>query len=1655
MATTAESDRMGDLTSQSLHLVNRELKSTFETAKAEIEDFVEGRSDKEALLRAAGLLHLASGVLNVVEISGAALLAEEMEETCRCLAELEDEQKKSQAIEALTRSMAQLPAYLDRLIGGGKDIALILLPLLNDLRKVRGRPLLSEGTILLLKSSPMERVEQAPAVDYGTKLQKLAQKLRPPFQAALLGVLRGEDFEANLDTLIDASSRLAEVASAEQVKQLWSVLSGVLVALRTDGLDASVALKRLIGQADRQLKRLIDIGETAVESAPPIELLNDLLYYIVRAESEDPRLVALRESFGFEHIVLGEQLEEARESLAGPSAKLMQTVAEAIKKDLGTVKNALEDFVRDGMRDARQLRPQLEILIKIADTLGVLGLREARKQIQAETRQLNMIAGQGELSDHRVLDKIAATLLAVEDDLDAQLVRAAVPADEAESTEKAQYRHVTQAVMGECMVNLTKIKEAVVKLIEEPGNVQLLDQIKPQIKGITAGLLMLNKSDAAKLVERIGATIFTHLASGDARGKLAQLERLADAIVSLEYFMETVQVGRGDPVYMLDNAKRCLALLENLPAPEAPAPAKAAAPPARPSPPPVMDVEEGGMAPELVEVFIEEAKEEIASIRKWFPAGSERFEHAEALNSVRRSFHTLKGSGRMVGARLIGEFAWSIENLLNRIINKTLAPNPAMIAFVDRAVDALPALVEQLESGIAPDVDVQRLMAQAQAFAEGDPDAATRSVEAAPESADAAAESESAGMDPVLMEIFLNETRSHLATIQAFIADTDVPSSGPHAVDESLYRAGHTLLGSARMANCPPAIELAEPLDRRLDAHYRSGTGLTADELAVLRELADAIGEMLRALSAGKEYTADRDMLARAAAVPVPGRESAGRGPEPAAEAPAVGFDPEIAAIFSEEAVEILDQAESAVQELSSGGDPAVLLPELQRLLHTLKGGARMAGVTAMGDLSHAMETFLASLSDGRVAMHQTTAVLIRRCVDELHRMRESIDAGGSTDDLSVLVRQIEMATDGEVVDQPPPSIARREARPEVEAEPAEELVAAAPASVARSADRTEMARVDAELLNLLLNNAGEINIFQSRLGQQLHSIDANLSELDQTVTRLRAQLRNLEVETEAQILHGHQDDAADKEGFDPLELDRYSTIQQLSRALAETSNDVGSIGETLHGLAREAENLLAQQTRVTTELQDGLMQTRMVSLQRHVPRLERIVRQVSADTGKLAALQVEGANSELDRQVLNSILPALEHLLRNAVVHGIEKPEIRRQAGKTETGAVHLILRRDGSEVLIELSDDGAGLDLEKIQRIAREQKLIPEGRELSEDEAIELIFKPGLSTAGELTQAAGRGVGMDVVDNEVKKLGGSMRVESKVGEGTRFLLRLPYTLAITQALIVNVGDETFALPLLAIEGITRVKREQLLDMLTEDQPKLDYGDVGYRIQHLGSLVGAAPSQLPEDESSVALVLVRAGEHSTALLADSLEGTREIVVKTLGPHIASVRGVSGATILADGRIVAILDPDALVRTPTAGGSEPAPDKPEAKAGLTALVVDDSITMRRVTQRILERHGMRVLTARDGLDAISVLQEHEPDIILLDIEMPRMDGYQFAKHVRNDAQFEDLPIIMITSRSGKKHRARAIELGVNDYLGKPYQEDQLIKAIGALLGRSL
>lgn len=1751
-----------------LSIIGVELMETIRNAHLALEDCVDGRGGTAALKRAGELLHEARGALRITETYGAALLVEEMELACDYLAALRAGKGREDGLDALTRSMVQLPVYVERLLAGGRDIALVLLPMLNDLRAARGEPLLSEGTILLLNLSPSRSVKKdAPREGSGEDPVLVAKRLRPKFQLALLGWIKGGDSKRHLDTLSKVSAALENSSTRDDMYQLWWVVSGVLEALLDGGLETSIAVKRLLGHADRQLKYVIDEGLTAYEQHPVDDLLNNLLYYVARSSNAGERIGEIRAAFNLAELLPGdEQVEEAREALSAPSAKLMETVAAAIKDDLGRVKDVLDIFVRTGMNKSSELVPQLELLKKISDTLGVLGLGELRGDVVGEIDRLKSVVERGGIANDQIILDIASTLLRVEDRLDQQLLRLTMPKDPATAggtTDDDQTFHkVTAAVMRECIINLARIKETISQSFTSQSVSHGADSVPSLIRGIKAGLLMLDRTRAMEVIERIGRLVTAMLnAGGPKLLDQKETDRLADVIVSIEYYMETVKAGRSEPWYMLDNAEACLTVLGNVgerlleikqqePAQiestqrlsvqgidERAAAAlqetsvAAAQQRADVIPLPVVAANAAHMDPELLELFIEEAKEEIASIKRRLPAWAASPDDMEMLITVRRSFHTLKGSGRMVGAERIGEYGWAVENLLNRLINRTLLRTPPMIDFIQLAAAALPELVEQLEVGTEPTADISLLIARANAFADGDPNAAILTVARAA-SEEPIEEEPAPEMDPVLYDIFSKETAGHLKVITDYLAACE-GHQPPFDVTDKLHRACHTLHGSANMANVERGVAVAAVLNRfvRRVFDYKIGfqqSGLDALRAAV-RAIETIVGDINNLDRNRADYTALIEHITKVsdatrpadAPLPEPQPKSVQELPEPVIEEVIedAAYDAEIAAIFTEESAQLLEEADQALIAWTKDRS-AASMEELKRHLHTLKGGARMAGIAAMGNLSHELETLLISVDEGRVKPTPAVEDLLQHSIDELHRMRDTVIAGKPVksssrleqriqhanagfevaDDIDVevapkdatveeapsaqftiepedtvsmvivdspLAEELAEISQGEASDKPaepePEPELELELEPEPEPEPKPEPkpkskvkpkpepvpepdVAADVQPIRARETRQEFARIDAELLEDLLNAAGEISIYHSRLSQQVNSFEFHVEELEQTIARLREQLRKLEIETEAEIMHSHQDTLVARD-FDPLELDRYSTIQQLTRALAESANDLNSLKDLLQSVTAETESLLVQQSRVTTELQDGLMRTRMVPFERHVGRLTRLVRQVAEEAGKRAELVVEGASGELDRQVLDKMLPPFEHMLRNSIVHGIEGSSERQAAGKPAVGRIAIRLHREGAEMVIDVADDGSGLDVEAIRRKAYELDLLKPDSKITDDEVMQLILTPGFTTASTVTQSAGRGIGMDVVANEVKKLGGSLHISSVTGQGTNFTVRLPFTLAITQALIVRTGEEVYALPLPTVEGVARIPRAELENLLSQTEPSYHYGEQPYKFRHLGMYLGGQAAKLPEAEAFVPVILVQAGEFSAALLVDEMLASREIVVKAVGPQLASIRGISGATILGDGSIVLILDIHALVRTgaPVVEIRKAAPSPTDDRP--LALVVDDSITVRRVTERFLQRNGLRCATAKDGLDAISVMQEVKPDIILLDIEMPRMDGYEFASHVRNDDRISDVPIIMITSRVGDKHRARAIELGVNDYVGKPYQDSQLLEAI--------
>ncbi len=828
-------------------------------------------------------------------------------------------------------------------------------------------------------------------------------------------------------------------------------------------------------------------------------------------------------------------------------------------------------------------------------------------------------------------------------------------------------------------------------------------------------------------------------------------------------------------------------------------------------------------------------------------------------------------------------------------------------------------------------------------------------------------------------------------------------------------------------------------------------------------------------------------------------------------------YDEEIIEIFLEEADELCDELDDAINTWESDWSDSESPDTMARALHTLKGGARLAGLAAIGDLTHNYETYL--LGPHGKEPDETFFKTIQTFQDKLLRNVRAVRAelAGEVLPPEVVAPSVSpssapspVATADEEAAEPgsgkTPSAgdaAGDEAHgqsvsagesPMATVESAKANVlpfapkakeaahpesaggfgsgfsmpsggggnqAAAQAAPRRSGPQ-EVIKISADLLEELVNLAGETSISRGRLETQINDLGGAIDEIDGTLSRLQEQLRRLDIETEAQMVF-RQEQLAEHEEFDPLEMDRYSQLQQLSRSLIESASDLVDLKSTLTDKVKDTETLLLQQSRVNTNLQEGLMRSRMVPFSRLVPRLRRIVRQVAAELGKDVSFELENIEGEMDRSVLERMVAPLEHMLRNAVDHGIETPADRVAAGKAETGRVVLSLAREGGDVLLRLVDDGRGIDLHRVRTKAIERGLMSEDAQLTDHDIMQFILHAGFSTAENVTQISGRGVGMDVVYAEIKQLGGSMAIESREGEGTEFSVRLPFTVSVNRALMVHLGPDQYAIPLNAIEGIVRVSPFELEHYYSNPDARFEYAGDNFRVRYLGSMLSEDVRPRLEAQSlPLPVILVRSEQHTMALQVDGLMGSREIVVKSLGQQFSTVQGLSGATVMGDGSVVVILDLHALVRKEMALAA-PLPvytmdetarlAKEESEALKTVMVVDDSVTVRKVTTRFLEREGFNVITAKDGVDALRILQDETPDVMLLDIEMPRMDGFEVAKNIRTTTRWQAIPIIMITSRTGEKHREHALSLGVDRYMGKPYQEESLLASIQELLAK--
>jgi len=1969
----------GTLDGNTLAWVKSEIDSTVDNARQALEAFVETPEDESQLRFCLNYLHQVYGTLQMVELYGAGMLAQEMEKLLQALLD-QKVKNREDAFEVIMKGMMKLPDYLEKLQQGQQDYPIILLPLLNDLRAARSAALLSESALF---TPDLEVDAPIPLESVEDSIQTLARKLRHAYHLGLLDWFRGNNVEAGLQRISSVIDKLRPAASDPDTGRVLWAASGVVEALRDNGIESSVATKLLMGQVDRQVKKIIDQGEFALSTNPPQDLLKNLLYYIASSRSGGNRVSEIKEAFKLEGLVPDtETLERARADLSAPNAALMRTVSSVLLEDLTQVKDSLDVFVRTDDKDLAVLTQLCDRLGKMGDTLDMLGFGAQRMVLQDQIAILEAMGSGLREVDEAVLMDIAGALLGIENVLNEPATSASAQAaqagdDDSEASIIRQFgdpekRKLVRRVVDEVKVDLATIKDAFNDYSRAPRHIEVLNTVPELLDRIRGSLAMLTLDRAADIMESAAYYISKNILQDAVRPDPRTLDLLADSISSVEYYLEAITDSWGHPTSILDVAEQSLTELgvrpgavptetvvkeqadheaENtiidlevpdfddddeqtqididitgstsaeismettapeilmpeqedteteigalsleglddqldlsgagsatsgkagagtadfgeevldsasdiefrpsLPADKAAAkkaepatkPAAKTITPAKPVTPaaPQTGTIADELDDEIVEIFLEEAEEEHANISRLLPHWQNNLGDDESLKNLRRSFHTLKGSGRLVGATDVGEFAWAFENLLNRIIDKTTETSDVMFALLHKAKEKLPMLLELFRSGAKPNQEIFGLMSLAEALSKGEeidlsaindagaaaPDLDEQEVTAEeelelyePENVELSAPDDAVSdyelgdvaddagisieelsiadeevaeskrspasdirveipeqsildsvnldltaspiIDPVLLGIYRKEIDTHLLALKEYIDEWH--ANKDRSANHKLLRALHTLKGSSRTASVPQVAELCNFLedyvkflqDNELEVSNElvdllESSGGFIEETVHLLDQSDAVmpdnlalvkrarellnntrtdtptmqielGDSIELSTAEPSALAIDDIFSEEIELEIPEPKAepftANAGPAHAVTALSADYDEELLEIFLEEGVEILDESDHTLTSWIDAPENMEFVKALQRQLHTLKGGARMAGVVEIGDLSHSIENMLTAVVDADLDVTDDMLKLLQKAQDRLVHMLEAVRKGTHPSGAGELISAIdtlakggkldeavlEMPTDSSdaievslTLDEPESAGSRLTAaektvleEPESEeidlglelaADAAKDNVVPltpqkqmdsgsalpaeiAPAEIAEDEQkqaqrsRAELIRVRAELLDNLVNFAGEVSIYRSRMEQQTNAFRYNLSELDETVNRLRGQLRQFEIEAEAQIQYRTEEEGRTQADFDPLEFDRFTQMQTLSRGMLESLNDLDSLRGILGNLTRESETLLLQQSRVNTELQEGLMRTRMVPISGQMPRLRRIVRQTSEELGKKVELFIHGADTELDRTVLERVMSPIEHMLRNAIAHGIEKPEQRKANGKDETGNIRLAFTREGSDIVITVADDGAGINTDAIRRKAIERGLLKPGVQVSEDDLLDMILQSGFSTAETVTQISGRGVGMDVVDNEVKQLGGVLSINTEKNRGTVFSISMPMSLSVTRALMVTVGEEQYAIPLLGVESVERVSREEVLRIQAEEHGSYQWLDHAYRYIHLGSAMGLTEqARLQDDNKWLPLLLVRSGENRAAIHVDGLIGSREVVVKPVGPQLSTLRGISGATIMGDGSVVLILDLGVLIRLTHLAQQEQQLDQVIAepiimeKRTPLIMVVDDSITVRKVTTRLLERNDFKTVSAKDGVDALAQLQDVKPDVMLLDVEMPRMDGFELATNIRNDEALKNLPIIMITSRTGQKHRDRAMGIGVNVYMGKPYSEGELLDNINNML----
>lgn len=1719
-----------------LSWIKTEIDHLLRVVRDSIAKFLASPDDVTVLSICPDQLHQVAGALRIVGLTGATRLCETIE---NAFAGAGDGQRLSRkTVDVVDSAVLTLKEFIDGLSKGEANAPLKLFPVYRELATLQGKTDISEKDLFfpdLSTAAPPHPAARTLAAD---ELTGYLQTQRTCFQRGFLTWLRNPTDPRGLQEMRQALDALDQIAGQlpEPRSFWWSAVGLVDGFLQEPPAEWVASTKPVCVKIDLRIR---DIA--AGSQQPDEQLARDTLYALATCRSVTQRIKEIKQLYQLDRLLPEPDI------LMEFDMDWLQPALDDVRSRLEAVKNTWLQYVSGEPRSLAKFRELTTALKTKANELGKHQLVQLLDVITlVSTRLPDPYPQQGQLmimemaSAFMLVESILDSFTDLPEDVEEQVVimvgwlldaakgkSAGQPPEglRADLSQQIGQMQLQAQVAREILTNLQHIEQVLDAFARDTSKRDSLATLTPQIKQIHGALLILRFQRANELLS-ICESMITECGSKNASDIAKDMDWIAEGLSSLGFYLDPCLRARPPAELALDRfftrfeqraVQPIIASPENESAtataaraevispaqqtetaPEeelhpasdsaAPPPAPAEVPAEAVPPPQPSAATVAAVDPELLGIFLDEAQEVLANIDGAVPLCRQQPDNREALTTIRRGFHTLKGSGRMVGLSDLGEIAWEIEQVMNRWLDERQPATPALLDLITAASTSFAAWITELKSGATLQIDARHILEFVRSLKDGTKPSAGMPA-AAPPIAPAGAAAPTPAIEVPLpavpaipvpeaevvigtlqlprtfYDIYLREAQQHLAALE-----TEFNAWHTHTGQElshEFMRAAHTLASSSRTAGFSPIADLASALEQwlphaRFVVDHHQAQPLEA-AITKLHGMLVRVAQQQDPGDASAEAATLRDLATRPLVAPPPSPITRAQPsvstpplqepplprdepPAPASELPTAAapisdariiakaagpqireqrairddIDPQLLPIFLEEAQGLLPLVGNDLRDWKANLGDLKLSQSLKRSLHTLKGSARMAGAMRLGELAHLMESRIESaLESGSPA-----AGLLEELVLQMDRLTEAVErlhAGDTT------------------VTQP--------AQPET-----------APVAVLEAAPRAEPSlpslaatlRINAETLDWLINESGEVSISRSRIEGELGTLKQSMLDLNDSVARLRTQLREVEIQADSQMQSRLSVLDQGKHDFDPLEFDRYTRLQELTRMMAESLHDVTAIQQTLLKDLGEVDAALLQQARINRDLQQELMRMRTVPFSNLSERLYRIARQTARELEKKANLEIQGSQVELDRSVLERISAPLEHMLRNAVGHGLESPDERRAAGKPEIGEISIKLQQESNEIVIIVSDDGAGLDLEKMRSKAQEKGLLPAGQKASDADLMQLIFEPGFSTAEAITELSGRGVGMDVVRNEILAIGGRIETATIRGQGTTFTIYLPLTLAVAQAVLVRGGGDVFAISSAIVEQVLRLKPDALAKLY--ERGAVESQGHSYPLCCLRHLVGLADGA-PELHNYNSVLLLRSGIQRTALHVDELLRNQEIVVKNIGPQLSRVPGITGATVLGDGRIVLIINPVQLAQRTHGIGVAPAIPEPTtgAPASRVVMVVDDSLTVRKITGRLLEREGYRVLAAKDGLDALEQIKDTLPDVMLVDIEMPRMDGFDLTRNVRNDPRTSRVPIIIISSRTAEKHRSHALELGVNAFLGKPYQETELLQQISQLI----